>query len=197
MRPIDKPLEEVKNEIFEMAKLTEEIIENLVNSKGSLSSARSLAEKVKERRLEIHDRIVEILARYQPTASDLREVISALEVSYGFFRLSRYALDILTVIDRTKEYVNRTCEFKYSQKIFKHVIDMTFMSIDAFLKRDKGRAKEIIEMDKVVDQDFFEALSNIAKSTEICSVLDLLILVYLERIADHCVYIAREIIELL
>jgi len=74
---------------------------------------------------------------------------------------------------------------------------MVRKSIEAFLKRDKGLARSVIEMDRAVDEKLFQTLSRASRSTDLCSTLDLLILMYLERIADHSVYIAQETVEML
>lgn len=181
----------------EISKISEEIVRSVVGMKATPESIRRSVDDVKRRRLEIHENIIEIIARYQPTASDLRGLIAALEISYGLYRFSRYALDISTILDRVARVAGTSCDLKYSVNISGHVIEMVRGSIEAFLGKDKGRARAVIEMDRIVDQALFTALDEASRSTDVCSTLDLLILMYLERIADHCVYIAQETIDML
>src|SRR5438445_10966399 len=47
---------------------------------------------------EVSELAVELIARYQPVASDLRFIKSCMEVAYGFSRYGRYAHDISAVI---------------------------------------------------------------------------------------------------
>ncbi len=197
MRPIDHRVKGLEAMLREISRISEEIVGSVVSMRTTPDSIRRSVDDVKRRRLEIHGSIVEIIARYQPTASDLRGLIAALEISYGLYRFSRYALDISTILDRVVRVSGAKCDLKYSSKISKHVIDMVRGSIEAFLKRDKNKARSVIEMDRLVDQAFFEALDEASRSTDACSTLDLLILMYLERIADHSVYIAQETIDML
>jgi len=197
LRPIDYRVKGLENMLKEISRISEEIVENVVSLKATPDSIRKHIDDVREMRLEIHRNIVEIMARYQPTASDLRGLIAALEISYGLYRFSRYALDISTVLDRVTRISGASCDLRYSSVISKRVVEMVRGSIEAFLNRDKGRARAIIEMDREVDQTLFTALDEASRSANICSTLDLLILMYLERIADHSVYIANEIIEML
>ncbi|MEM0438453.1 MAG: PhoU domain-containing protein, partial [Sulfolobales archaeon] len=100
MRPIDYRVKGLESMLKEISRISEEIVENVVSLKATPDSIRKRINDVREMRLEIHRNIVEIMARYQPTASDLRGLIAALEISYGLYRFSRYALDISTVLDR-------------------------------------------------------------------------------------------------
>lgn len=197
MRPIDHRMKGLEAMLREISKISEEIVRSVVGMKATPESIRRSVDDVKRRRLEIHENIIEIIARYQPTASDLRGLIAALEISYGLYRFSRYALDISTILDRVARVAGAGCDLKYSVNISGHVIEMVRGSIEAFLGKDKGRARAVIEMDRIVDQALFTALDEASRSTDVCSTLDLLILMYLERIADHCVYIAQETIDML
>lgn len=197
MRPIDHRVKDLEEMLKEISRISEEIVESVVSMRATPGLIRSGVDGVKKRRLRIYENIVEIIARYQPTASDLRGLMAALEISYGLYRFSRYALDISTVLDRLARVSRISCDFKYSASVSNHVIEMVRGSIEAFLRRDKDRARSVIGMDREVDEALFKALDEASRSTDVCSTLDLLILMYLERIADHSVYIAQEVIEML
>lgn len=47
---------------------------------------------------EVSELAVELIARYQPVATDLRFIKSCMEVAYGFSRFGRYAFDISEVL---------------------------------------------------------------------------------------------------
>ena len=47
---------------------------------------------------EVGDLAIELIARYQPVATDLRFIRSCMEISYGFSRFGRYAYDIMDMI---------------------------------------------------------------------------------------------------
>ncbi|MDT7889423.1 MAG: PhoU domain-containing protein [Desulfurococcales archaeon] len=197
MRPIDAYIARLEARLRELSTISENIVEGVVTLRESLGDIRERVDEVKRRRLEIHSSVIEIIARFQPTASDLRELIASLEISYGLYRFARYALDISTILATVLEPSSGECELRGSLEAADHVKEMVRKSIEAFLKRDKALARSVIDMDKMVDEKLFQTLSRASKSTDLCSTLDLLILMYLERIADHSVYIAQETIEML
>ena len=44
---------------------------------------------------EVSELTIELIARFQPVATDLRYIKSCMEISYGFSRFGRYAYDII------------------------------------------------------------------------------------------------------
>lgn len=197
MRPIDQHISRLESRLRELSAISEKIVEDVVTLKASPEVIRGRVDEVRRRRLEIHSSIIEIIARFQPTASDLRGLIASLEISYGLYRFARYALDISTILSTVLRGSAEACELKGSSEVAGYVREMVRKSIEAFLKRDKDLARSVIEMDKAVDEKLFQTLSRASISTDLCSTLDLLILMYLERIADHSVYIAQETVEML
>lgn len=197
MRPIDQYISRLESRLRELSAISEKIVEDVVTLKASPDVIRGRVDEVRRRRLEIHSSIIEIIARFQPTASDLRGLIASLEISYALYRFARYALDISTILSTVLRGSSKACELRGSSEVAGYVREMVRKSIEAFLKRDKGLARGVIEMDRVVDEKLFQTLSRASRSTDLCSTLDLLILMYLERIADHSVYIAQETVEML
>jgi len=195
LRPIDQYIYRLQNRLRELSAISEKIVEDVVTLRARPETIRGSVDEVRRMRLEVHSSVIEIIARFQPAASDLRGLIAALEISYGLYRFARYALDISTILAIVLR--DRECGLRGSSAVAGYVREMVRKSIEAFLNRDKGLARSVIEMDKVVDEKFFQTLSASSISTDLCSTLDLLILMYLERIADHSVYIAQETIEML
>src|SRR5215212_5171612 len=48
---------------------------------------------------DVSELAIELIARFQPVATDLRYIKSCMEISYGFSRLGRYAYDIIDVLE--------------------------------------------------------------------------------------------------
>ena len=48
---------------------------------------------------EVADLTIELIARYQPVATDLRFIRSCMEIAYGFSRYGRYSFDIVEVLE--------------------------------------------------------------------------------------------------
>ena len=45
------------------------------------------------------DLAIELIARYQPVATDLRFIRSCMEIAFGFSRYGRYSFDIVEVLE--------------------------------------------------------------------------------------------------
>ena len=132
----------------------------------------------------------EIIARYQPVASDLRFIQSCLEISYGFSRLGRYALDIAEVLETVGNVPN--CDHTIVELTSKTTEEMIRMSIDAFTKKDVDLAKSIAKMDDYVDEKYRASVSSAIKQSNPdikCAVSTILIMRYLERISESlCIH---------
>jgi len=135
-----------------------------------------------------------MIARYQPVASDLRFLKACMEISYGFFRYGRYALDITSVLDMFGDLSR--CDKKFVVDTAKKTQEMIRMSVEAFAKRDLEMARNIPKMDDVVDESYRKNLRTTLekKGADIkCALSSALILRYLERIADHASYIGESV----
>ena len=192
-RPIDLALEKIGENLRRMATATENILNEMGGEmRFSLERIAIYSSEIRGLRAEIHSLVTEAIARYQPVASDLRYLLASLEISYGLFRFSRYALDIAYIIKSASADRGVECEFPTSKKMLPHVINMMRESIESFMKRDREKAKKVIELDSVVDKLMSEAMKKAFETNDRCLYLDFILSVYLERIADHSVYIASD-----
>ncbi len=148
---------------------------------------------------EVHDLIVEVIARRQPMAVDLRELISSLQISTYLERIGDYAKNIAR---RT-----RTLDAPdTSGKVRKALVEMGMMAesllrsvMEARLKRDPALALTVWEADAELDELHTEAHARILKfmrknpdHLEDAAHI-LMIAKNFERIGDHCTNIAEEI----
>jgi len=184
--------------LFEMAGLAERTVS------ASLQAATTGAELGTQVRVwsnelqgkydDVEEKAVEMIARYQPVASDLRVIKSSMKVAYDLARLGRYAYDIvqvLSLIDGGK-VADRAFLEQMSQKVLK----MMRMSFTALRIREIGIARQLIEMDTEVDHMYREYLKGVMSNPHLTpaeAVSTALIARHLERIADHAWYIAQAI----
>ncbi|MBV9669250.1 MAG: phosphate uptake regulator PhoU, partial [Nitrososphaeraceae archaeon] len=159
---------------------------------------------------EVSDLAIEMIARYQPVASDLRFIKSCMEISYGFSRFGRYSYDIVDVLETMGSISN--CDKSAVLETAKTVREMILLSLNALQSRDKNAAEKLYEMDDTVDTQYRKYLRDLItpssqvqeKSTEKiltngdnnnprCYISALLILRYLERISDHACYIGDSV----
>ena len=185
--------------LMDMAELSEKSvgtsIDAYVTGRNVVNDIDAWSNELGKNHDDVKDLGVELLARYQPVASDLRFIESALEISYGFFRYGRYALDIAQVLDMFGDLSK--CDNSIIQTTAKMTKEMIHMSTEAFATRDVELAKRIKNMDDYVDEKYRTNLMGIAQNPNQdlkCAVSTTLILRYLERIADHSAYIGESVV---
>src|SRR6266849_7839203 len=84
-----------------MAKLSERSVLTAIESYEKGTSVKKeifdWSEQLRLLQDEVADLAIELIARYQPVATDLRFIRSCMEIAYGFSRFGRYAHDISDV----------------------------------------------------------------------------------------------------
>jgi phosphate transport system protein len=195
-RLMDMGLEKLNALLLEMGVISENAvsasIEAYATGKKSVQ-VNEWAGQLRSLHRQVSELSMELIARYQPVASDLRFIKACFEISYGFFRYGRYAHDIAEVLDMFGDLSK--CDHKSVIETAKKTQEMIRMSIDAFTRRDVKLAKKIPTMDDYVDERYREHLREVmgGKGDLRCSLSAALILRYLERISDHATYIGESI----
>ena len=86
-----------------MAGLSEQSVFTSIESYDKGTSVKKQifewSEKLRVLQDETADLAIELIARYQPVATDLRFIRSCMEIAYGFSRFGRYAYDIVEVLE--------------------------------------------------------------------------------------------------
>jgi phosphate transport system protein len=195
-RLMDIGLDRLNSLLLDMATLSQQAVSASIDaySKGGKGSeVKQMSEKLRALHRQVSDLSVEMIARYQPVASDLRFLKACMEISYGFFRFGRYALDITEVLDMIGDISK--CDRKFVVDTAKKTQEMIRMSVDAFARRDVEMAMKIPDMDDVVDESYRSSLKKTLteKGDVKCALSSALILRYLERIADHATFIGESV----
>ncbi len=195
-RLMDMGLDKLNSLLLEMATISESAVSMAIDSYekgGKGGEVRELAGRLRTLHKQVSDLSMEVIARYQPVASDLRFIKACFEISYGFFRYGRYAKDIVEVLEMFGDLSG--CDRKQVVDIAQKTREMIRLSIDAFARRDVSLARRIPKMDNFVDESYRSHLRKIMNQEgEIrCSLSATLILRYLERIADHATYIGESV----
>jgi len=154
-----------------------------------------MSEELRTLEDEVSDLSTDIIAKYQPMASDLRFTKSCVEISYGFSRLGRYAYDIAETIQSLGDVSN--CDHDLVLKTAELAKKMISMSVQALLSRDTELASSIPALDDEVDRNYRMFMKNLSSDVHIsakCAASTALVLKYLERIADHASYIGDSIV---
>jgi len=204
-RHFDQELKELNEDVFKMGALTQEAIyksiEALKNRDKQLAKAVIDNDaNIDKLELDIDERCIDLIARYQPMAKDLRFIATGMKINTELERIADIAVDIA---QRTLELVDKP--------LLKPLIDipkltiiaqnMVKMSIDAFVKGDIELARKVVLSDSEADQlrnliqkELIEDYMVKDGSTAPRAVQLLLIARFLERICDHTTNIAEDVI---
>jgi len=191
--------ERLQNAIVDMAHLAQDSVVKAIEAyeKGQrgTDAARQRAAELSRLSAEVEELGVDLLARYQPVATDLRLIKSCLEIAYGFSRFGRYAYDISQVLETYGDLSG--CDKTGIHELSEKVTKMIERSIQSFKTRDMELARALRKDDDEVDKTYFKytaALANDKGVTVRCALASTLVLRYLERIADHACYIGDSVV---
>lgn len=204
-RHFDLELGELHKEILRMAAMTQEAIYKSIEAlknrdKLQAQEVISSDKKIDELELVIDERCIDLIARHQPVAGDLRFITMGMKVNSELERIADLAVDIservLGIADKPllKPLVDIPKLAVIAQNMVKE-------AIDAFLQKDVDLAKKVVLADAQADRlrDLVqEELTNDYLVKDPASapraVPLLLIARHLERICDHSTNIAEEVV---
>jgi phosphate transport system protein len=196
---MDMGEERLQTAIVDMAYLAKDSVVKAIEAyeKGQhvTEAARSRAHELSRLSAEVEELGIDLLARYQPVATDLRLIKSCLEIAYGFSRFGRYAYDIAQVLEMYGDLSG--CDKTVIHNLSEKVTQMVERSIQSFKTRDTELARSLRREDDEVDKTYLKyatALANDETMTVRCALASTLVLRYLERIADHACYIGDSVI---
>ncbi len=203
-RHFHEELDALKQTLLAMGALVEDQIRRVM--RALVERDEALARDVIERDhqvnaydVEVDEKCVELLARYQPAASDLRFLTTAMKIVTDLERIGDQAVNIaqraleLNREAQLKPYIDLPRMAAKSQQMVKD-------SLDAFVARDAGLARDVCARDSEVDalkeQVFRELLTFMMGDPKTIARALHLILVsrFLERVADHATNIAEMVV---
>jgi phosphate transport system protein len=115
---------------------------------------------INEKRWQIEEDCISLIALQQPVASDLREIIAVLNVITDLERMGDYAEGIAKIaIMLGGEPLIKSLVF--TPKMAEKTVDMLRRSIQAFVKRDADTAKAICNEDDEVDKLYDHAYHDL------------------------------------
>jgi phosphate transport system protein len=198
-------LQELNDEILKMGTLVEELIARVIRALQDRDSSMALSvidrdAEIDALELVIDERCLDLIARHQPTAGDLRFIMTGMRLNGELERVADLAVDIaervLEIADKPllKPLVDIPKLAVVAQKMVK-------TAIDSFITRDIDLAKNVILMDEEADL-LKDRIQNeliygyMVKDGSVVPRAVPLILVarHLERVCDHATYIAEDVI---
>jgi phosphate transport system protein len=197
-------LQALKNRLLTMGALVEERVHQSVRAliDRHLDEAEQVIsgdQEVNDLQIEIDDRCLKLLALQQPIATDLRLITAAMKINADLERIGDQAVNIAENVIKLlphpplKPLIDIPRMAELAEK-------MTRDALDAFVRKDPGLARNVLERDDEVDslkdQVFRELLTYMmADPGTIPRALALILISRnLERIADHATNIAEDVI---
>jgi phosphate transport system protein len=149
---------------------------------------------------EIDHHCVEIIARQQPVASDLRDVTSTLKLITDLERIADHASDISERILALCAHENKIAVPHDVVTIAHMARNMLHGALDAYVLRDEALAESVIRMDEKIDERYENLKAYLVHLMKVDPanvdqlVEMLLICKYVERIADHAQNVAEWVV---
>ncbi|HVT45918.1 MAG TPA: phosphate signaling complex protein PhoU [Thermoanaerobaculia bacterium] len=205
-RHFDRDIERLKESLLRMGAMVEDSISQSL--RALLERDSKIGEEViradgviDQMELDIDQQALELIAKMQPTAIDLRFLATVMKVTPELERIADLAQD---VAERSLE-LNRETPLKPLLLIPRLAViaqEMVRQSLDAFMARDADLARRVIERDDEVDalteESFRELLTYMLEDPRNISRAIRLTFVgkYFERMADGATNICEMIVYL-
>ncbi len=194
-------LEELNNDVIKMGSILELSMNEMIGVLHDKDIER--AKKIIDRDDEIdmleqhiEKECINIIAKQQPLASDLRKITSIMKIITDIERIADQCADISEYIIKLNRYPQMDSP-KSLDSMIEAMKKMVINTIDSFVEADVKKAKTVIEADDEVDNDFEKITGELSLIMQnkpelvpqcICY---LMIIKYLERMADHATNIAE------
>ncbi len=199
-----KKLREIQDEGLVMGSMVEKALMSSVKAlrERDLELAQRVVTddlKVNQKRFEIEEKCIQLIATQQPMASDLRTIISALNIVSEVERIGDHAEGIAKIVlmigdePPLKPLID-------IPRMMEKTVDMLHRSLDTFVESDADAARKIVaeddEVDNLYDQVFRELLTFMAEDPKTITRATRLIWVAhnLERSADRVTNICERVV---
>jgi phosphate transport system protein len=204
-RTLHQQIERLKQMLLDVGALVGQSVDTAIQAaeKGDVDAARWVIDhdrRIDQAELDVEEESVELLALFQPLALDLRYVVAVLKINSDLERIADLAcniseraialsdapalpeplFDLVAMSDRTRR--------------------MFYQSLDCLVKIEPDIAEQICRMDDEIDrmhQQTFERICDLLREhpKHLPQYLQMLgISRQLERIADHAVNIAEDVL---
>ena len=202
----DGELTNLQNEILVLGSMVEKAIAKSIEALRSrnIDHSREVIEEddlIDSKQDEIEDKCIALIARQQPMATDLRQIVAFLHITVDLERMGDYAEGIGKIGLLMGEHpplnplidIPRMCEIAN---------DMLRRSLDALVKRDVAIASQVLQdddqVDGLYDQVYRELVLLMVQDPKTIERATFLLWAAhdLERVADRATNIAEQVIYL-
>jgi len=199
-----KKLREIQDDVLAVGSMVEKALMSSVKAlkERDLDLAHKIISddlKVNQRRFEIEEKCVELIATQQPMASDLRIIIAILNITTEIERIGDYAVGIARIVIMIGDEPPLKPLIDIP-RMAEQTVDMLRRGLDALISRDAEVARKIATEDDLVDhlydQVFRELLTFMAEDPKTITRATRLVWAAhnLERAADRVTNICERVV---
>ena len=202
----DEELGRLRTHVLQMGGMVETQVSSAIDaySSGEVASVKSIVEadrKINDLEKAIDDDCAHVIAKRQPTASDLRLVLGISKIVTDLERAGDEAKKIAKGVRRIYEAGHLPAQYGIGiRHLAEAALNLVRQSLDAFARLDVPLAQEVIKADSDVDTEFksiirqlithmMEDPRTITTSIEIISIARAI-----ERIGDHAKNVAEQVV---
>jgi phosphate transport system protein len=205
LKQFDAELERIRTMLLRMGGLVESMLQDSIDSLST--GDMNLVDRVKTREhevnnleMEIDENVTAAVVKNQPTAIDLRTLLSVSKILTDLERSGDEADKIASAARRIHSDTQAFLPVIELRHMSNCVTNMLSQVMDAFARQDAVLAASVVRSDKEVDREWKSALRNlisfmIEDPRTISRAIDMMFIARsIERIGDHCKNIAEKII---
>ncbi len=201
-----REVDRFKRAVLELSALVEQRLAEAVQALETRDAelARKVMDgdaEVDQREVDVEEDCLKILALHQPVAVDLRFVVAVLKINSDLERIGDLAVNIAELALFLAEQKQVSVALPFAPMAAR-VRVMVAQSLDALVNMNAELAREVCEMDDVVDtmnREMYEIVKTQLQDTGAKPNVNILLHLlsasrHLERIADHATNIAEDVI---
>src|SRR5438067_510357 len=206
IRHFDRDIEEIKAMLLRMGAMVEESMQQSIRALLDLDlevAEQVIAndDRIDQMEVQIDQHVIELIAKMQPAAVDLRFVATMMKITPELERIADLAQD---VCERVIE-LNREPQIKpltLIPRLAQEAQAMVRQALDAFVRSDAALARAVIakddEVDSMTEQSFRELLTYMLEDPRNISRAIRLTFIgkYFERMADGATNICEMVVYL-
>ncbi len=200
----EKQLREVRARILELGSLAERAVAQAVDAltKRDLTLAQAVINgdiDINRLRYLIEEEITTIMATQQPTARDLRELVTALAITSELERIADHAKGIGRLVTRLNT-LPMPPDLAGIPAMADDVRRMLRTSLDTYAEQDVAAAERVAQVDYEIDKRYLNIFQNLSdfmesgKAEQLGGTYLLWVAHNLERVGDRATNIAERVI---
>src|SRR5262245_11493897 len=198
----DEALASLRNSVLMMSSLTERSLDRAITGllqRDDKLCAIAIAddEEIDQLEKQVDKDGIDLLLRFQPVASDLRRVVSAMKLSSNLERMADQGTNIARRARKLNQHPALP-ETALVPPMYNHAMGMFKDAIDAYVREDVELARAVVPRDQALDELNTMASRRLIERmaedpTQLRGYLNLIFVSRcLERVGDHATNIAED-----